>query len=133
MRRAKSLGAIGELELAVLEHLWVERESDVVATHAVVGKRRGITPNTVGSTLERLFRKGLVRRHKVSHAYRYEPALSREELAARRVLEVSGGFEALSRVGMLSAFVDLVADADAKSLDRLEVLIAQKRQGKSRS
>jgi predicted transcriptional regulator len=121
---------LGELELAVLEHLWRSGEADVLETHSAIGKRRGITPNTVGSALERLLRKGLVERRKVSHAYRYAPRVGREELAARRVMEAAGGAAALSDAGLLSAFVDLVADLDARALDRLEALIAEKRGGK---
>ncbi len=117
---------IGELEMAVLEHLWRAGEADVLETHAVVGRRR-ISPNTVGSALERLFRKGLVVREKVSHAYRYRAAVTREELTARRVVDAAGGLAELSQAGMLSAFVDLLADVDEASLDQLEKLIAEKR------
>jgi predicted transcriptional regulator len=125
--KSRSLPRLGELELAVLEHLWAVREADVAETYVATGKQRGITLNTVGSALERLFRKGLVARRKVSHAYRYRPRLSREELAARRVLEAAGGIAALSGTAWLSAFVSLVADTDEAALDRLEALIAQQR------
>lgn len=121
------LPALGELELKVLEHLWEAGEADVSETHAAIGKRRGITPNTIGSALERLFRKGLVDRRKVSHAYRYSPKLGREDFAARRVLDAAGDMRSLSETGLLSAFVDLVADVDEEALDRLEALIAEKR------
>jgi len=123
----RPLPHLGELELTVLDHLWDAREADVSETHAAIGKQRGITANTVGSALERLFRKGLVARHKVSHAYRYSPKITREQLAARRVIEVAGGIEALSGTAWLSAFVSLVADADEDALDRLEALIAERR------
>jgi predicted transcriptional regulator len=119
---------LGALERAVLEHLWSAGEADVGQAHAVVGRRRGITPNTVGSALERLFKKQLVHRRKVSHAFRYRPSMARDEFAARRVLEAAGGSQALANAGLLSAFVDLVADVDEASLARLEELIADKRQ-----
>ena len=127
-RRKVSLPQLGDLEVAVLEHLWDAGEADVLQTHAAVGKKRGITPNTVGSALERLFKKRLVRRHKVSHAFRYTPVLGRDEYAARRVLEAAGGLGALSSAGLLSAFVDLVADVDEEALERLEALIVERRQ-----
>lgn len=126
-RKTASLIQLGELERAALEHLWSRGEADVLETHAAVGTRRGITPNTVGSALERLFKKGLVRRRKVSHAFRYTPALTRDEYAARRVVEAAGGFGALSSAGLLAAFVDLMAAVDQEALDRLESLIAEKR------
>lgn len=127
MRKSlKPLPALGDLELEVLGHLWEASEADVSETHGAIGKRRGISPNTVGSALERLFRKGLVARRKVSHAYRYSAQLGREEFAARRVLEATGDLRALCEVGVLSAFVDLVTHVDEAALDRLEALVAEK-------
>ncbi len=118
---------LGELERAVLDYLWSVQEADVLQTHAEIGKRRGITPNTVGSALERLHRKALVAREKVSHAYRYRATVTRDVFAARQMLAAAGESRTLSDAGLLSAFIDLVADEDAASLDRLEVLIAEKR------
>jgi predicted transcriptional regulator len=118
---------LGDLETAVLDHLWRVGESDVAATHAAVGARRGISLNTIGSSLERLHRKGMVERWKVSHAYRYRAALDRDAFRARRVMDAAGGARQLARTGLLAAFVDLVADADVVALDRLEALIARKR------
>lgn len=121
------LPPLGELELAVLEHLWSCRESDVLEAHAQVGASRGISVNTVGSALERLHKKGLATREKVSHAYRYRPALERDEFQARRLLEAAGDVRNLSRDGVLAAFVDLVADADESALDELERLVRSRR------
>jgi predicted transcriptional regulator len=123
----KKLPKLGELEVAVLEKLWHARELDVAEAHAAVGAQRGITPNTVGSALERLFRKGLVSRRKVSHAFRYAPLLESDEFAARRVLDAAGGLGKLASTGLLAAFVDLVADHDDKALERLSALVAEKR------
>ena len=127
MSKTKQLPKIGDLEMAVLHHLWADGEADVQETHAAIGRDRGITTNTVGSALERLHRKGLVSRAKQSHAYRYRAQLTQEEFAARRIMDVAGGTKALAEAGLLAAFVDLVADEDEESLDRLEALIAQKR------
>ncbi|MEM9188252.1 MAG: BlaI/MecI/CopY family transcriptional regulator [Myxococcota bacterium] len=121
------LPKLGDLELATLEYLWHVGEADVTETHRAVGQKRGITANTVGSALERLFKKKLVRRRKVSHAFRYTAALAQDEFAARRVVEAAGGLRALSNSGLLAAFVDLVADVDDEALDQLEALIAEKR------
>lgn len=126
-QKRRRLPRLGELELAVLEFLWNADEADVLEAHGAIGKRRGITSNTVGSALERLHRKRVATRTKVSHAYRYRATLSREAFAAQRMLDVAGESRALSDAGLLSAFVDLVADEDETSLDRLEALIAEKR------
>ncbi len=121
------LPRLGDLERAVLDHLWHAGEADVLQAHRAVGEQRRITVNTVGSTLERLYRKGLASRVKVSHAYRYTPTLSRDEFRVRRVAEAAGGVRALASDGVLAAFVDLVADTNSEALDRLEELIAERR------
>jgi predicted transcriptional regulator len=126
-RRQLDIPRLGDLEEAVLEHVWERGEVDVIDTHRVLGKPRGISLNTVGSTLERLNRKGLLARHKVSHAYRYTPEVSREVFYAHRAIAAAGGLAALADQGLLAAFVDVVGDANGKALDHLEELIASKR------
>jgi len=118
---------LGELEERVLEFLWKTKEADVQETHAAIGRRRGITANTVGSALDRLHKKGFVSRKKVSHAYRYTASVDRDGLRAARVLEAAGGVRALSNEGVLAAFVDLVAETDEGALSQLEALIAERR------
>jgi predicted transcriptional regulator len=124
---ARSLPRLGPLEEAVLAHLWEAGDSDVAAAHAAVGAPRGIAANTVGSALERLHRKGLAARWKVSHAYRYRAALGRDEWTARRVLEAAGGSSRLAEPGLLAAFVDALAEVDAATLERLEALLERRR------
>ena len=125
--KPRALPRLGKLEQAVLEHLWRTGESDVIEAHSAVGERRGISVNTVGSALERLYKKRLASRVKVSHAYRYSAALDRDAFRARRLTEVAGGVRALASEGLLAAFIDLVADTDGAALDRLENLITEKR------
>lgn len=121
------LPTLGELELAVLQFLWGVEDANVAEVHAAVGEPRGITLNTVGSALERLFRKKLTTRHKVSHAYRYRAALAESELRARQAIDAVGGLAHLQDEGLLAAFVDLVAETDDEALDRLQALIDRKR------
>lgn len=120
---------LGQVEVAVLEYLWAHAEGSVSEVHAVVGRQRGITSNTVGSALERLFKKGLAQRDKVSHSYRYRPALDRESYRARCLVDAAGGLSSLRKGGLLAAFVDLVADSDSKALAELERLVRAKREG----
>jgi hypothetical protein len=42
---------LGELEKAVLEHLWSVEAADAKAVHSIIGTQRGITLNTIQSTL----------------------------------------------------------------------------------
>ena len=121
------LARLGDLEAAVLEYVWAHGPNDVKAVHRTLGARRKITLNTVQSTMERLFRKGLLAREKVSHAYVYSPRHTREQLGARVVEEVIARLLKGEAVPVLEAFVDLAARSDTANLDRLEQLIAEKR------
>lgn len=126
-KKSTAIPRLGELELQILEHLWRVDEADVLETHAAMGVSRKSSVNTVGSTLERLFRKQLVNREKISHAYRYRPAMDRNTFMAQRMVEAAGGLQALSQQGLLTAFIDAMTDASEDTLDELERLVRNKR------
>jgi predicted transcriptional regulator len=117
---------LGELEAAVMEHLWLAEQADVKSTWAVVGRRRKVTHNTVQSTMDRLFKKGLLDRAKVSHAFIYAPAMTRAEFRARVVRSAAESVSG-AETEMLAAFVDVAAEVGDDTLAKLEALIAAKR------
>ncbi len=129
---ARTLPRLGELETAVLEHVWAAGPRDVKSVHRALGAPRGITLNTVQSAMERLFRKGLLAREKVSHAYVYSSRQTREEHGARVVEEVVARLLQGESIPVLQAFVDVAARSDQANLDRLERLIAERKRKDSR-
>jgi predicted transcriptional regulator len=120
---------LGDLEVAVLRHLWRRGASSVKAVHRALGGRRGIALNTVQSTMERLFRKGLLGREKVSHAYVYAPLLSKSELGTR-IIEEAVDVVAGERSMILSALVDYADREGEGVLAELEALVAERRRGR---
>lgn len=122
---------LGELEREVMDFVWSGGPCDVKTAHVTLGRRRGITLNTVQSTMDRLFKKGLLRREKVSHAFVYAAAMTREELGTAIVEEALRHVIGRDPGPMLSAFVDLTARAGDDSLERLERMI-QARRARSR-
>jgi predicted transcriptional regulator len=127
--KRNALAVLGGLELAVMDRLWAEGPADVKSLHQIIGRARRITLNTVQSTVERLFRKGLLGRDKVSHAYVYAPRLTREQFGAEVmhgvVRELLGG----TLEPVLAAFVDLTARTGDEELARLERLVSARRGG----
>ncbi len=119
---------LGELEIAVMESLWTFGAATAKAMHQQLGTSRNISANTVQSTMERLYKKGLLSREKVSHAYVYAPAVTRESLLAEMIDNVVGKLSGGCTEAMLSAFVDVAERADTHSLDFLERLIEKRRQ-----
>ncbi len=124
------MGALGELETAVMEHLWKRGPCDVKSVHHALKARR-ITLNTVQSTLRRLFDKELLRRDKVSHAHVYSPRLTRQEYQRQMLVDVVGDVLRGEADAALAAFVDLAAEADEGHLRTLELLIAARLQTRS--
>lgn len=118
---------LGDLERAVLELLWTRTDADVNEVHLALGVKRGISANTVGSALERLYRKGLATRTRASHAYRYAAAGTKAEFLGRQMAATLGNMRRLAGTGLIASFVDAVTEADRNSLAELEELIAKKR------
>jgi predicted transcriptional regulator len=117
---------LGELEAAVMNHFWLRGESEAKDVHAALGKRRGITLNTIQSTLKRLFEKGLLARDKVSHAHVYRPRVTREEFHRGVLGELVGDWMRNQAESVVSAFVDLTERAGPEHLERLEALVAER-------
>jgi predicted transcriptional regulator len=120
--------ALGSLEFELMEVLWSCGESCV---RDVVPKlSRPLAYTTVMTTLDRLFKKGLLDRHKSDRAFVYLPHFSRQEWERKRAGSLVAGFFAgpnPSRQLLLSCLLDAVGEHDAKLLDELEKKIRSRR------
>lgn len=123
-KRAPLLGA---LELNVLEYIWHRGRGDAKGIHQDLHGRRRIALSTVQSTLDRLFRKGLLARSKVSHAYIYKSAVTREALIADMIRDIITNLAGGSLEPAVSGFIDLADGTDEETLEMLEQMIAQRR------
>jgi len=128
MPRREPLPTLGELERATLARLWSHGPADVKAMHAALGAERGIRPNTVQSTLDRLHRKGLAERVKVGRAFVYRARVSQGEWVLRSLEGLLGVLPGAEPDLLLSSFVDLAERAGADQLAVLERLIRERRE-----
>lgn len=119
---------LGELEACLLKHLWTVESGTAKSVHATIGQARGISLNTVQSTLDRLHRKQLLRREKVSRAFRYSASVSCGSLLAAMVSEAAARFSEDNSTAM-AALIDAAEQLDHAALDELERLIAARRAG----
>lgn len=118
--------ALGALEQQVLALLWTEGAMNPNEVHAKIEPDRAISVNTVSSALKRLYEKGLLARQKVSHAYVYEAAITREQLQRELIGAIATKFDEQGGTGFLVAFVDLAQERGEETLRQLERLIAQR-------
>ena len=118
---------LGPLEHRVLTLLW-ERGRAVTVREMLPSFPR-LAYTTLMTTLDRLYRKGVLRRCRLGRAFGYEPRCSREELFGQMVCgEVTDLLAACQNATvMLSTLVQAVGDADAELLDELEALVRAER------
>lgn len=118
---------LGELEMAVLEYVWEHDATDVKSAHREIGVERGITHNTVQSTFKRLWEKGLLSRHKRSHAYIYTPRIDRRQLTEALMSDLVDQVAGAEMRVAVEAFVNLADQAGGETLEMLEALVAARR------
>ena len=120
----------GPLETQVLECLWEVRGEATVKDLTELFP--GIAYTTLMTTLDRLYKKGVLTRRKAGRAFLYAPLMSREALdqllAAEALDAILGRFETPTSIRpVLSTFVDAVSRKDEVLLDELEELVRARR------
>jgi BlaI family penicillinase repressor len=122
-----SSSQLGPLEERVLEVLW-ERGTATVR-ELLEGGYCDLAYTTVMTTLDRLFKKGLLTRDAEGRAFRYTPRVTREGLhreaageAVRQMLDASP-----ASTLPLSYLVEILTERDAQLLDELRHLVENKR------
>jgi predicted transcriptional regulator len=118
---------LGELEKLLLNYLWTVKIANAKQVYLHFEKTRGGTLNTIQSTLDRLFKKGLLSRKKYSHAFAYSPAVERKDLLGSLITDITQELAQNDSEAILEAFVDISSQMDSLSLDRLESLIANRK------
>lgn len=118
---------LGELEKLVLQHIWSTGPADAKQVFAYFEKRRGGSLNTIQSTMDRLFKKGLLSREKHGHAFEYQAAVDRDTFIGNLITDISNDFGSTGENTLVAAFTSLSGGMDEKQLDELERLIDQRR------
>ncbi len=80
------------LELLCLRALWSLEEANVKEVRRVVTETRPLAYTTIMTVLERLVRKGKLRRRKVGRAFAYSPTESRDDMRRTAIRELLDGF-----------------------------------------
>ena len=118
---------LGPFEQQLLDELWQRGNATVRELIADGTIRQAYT--TVMTTVDRLYKKGLLDRIAEGRAFRYTPRQSPEEL--QRVAALDGIRQLLGSGGTsslpLSYLVEAVSSHDAQLLDELQLLVEQKR------
>ncbi|MDT5044415.1 MAG: hypothetical protein QOJ56_4647 [Mycobacterium sp.] len=117
---------LGDLERAVMDHLWsVPQPQTVRQVHEALCERRDLAYTTVMTVLQRLAKKNLVSQIRDDRAHRYAPVHGRDELVAGLMVDaLDQASDSGSRQAALVYFVERVgadeAEALRRALDELE-------------
>jgi predicted transcriptional regulator len=126
--------ALGTLERQVMDLAWSRPELSVREVHDQIGGQVAYT--TVMTTCDRLYKKGLLTRHKTGRAFVYAATLTREALDSVVASELVGGLlqqgDSAGSLPMLSSLVDAVSARDRALLHELERLVTEKRDALAR-
>jgi predicted transcriptional regulator len=117
---------LGDLEQDVMNLLWDEAPLAVREVQRRVARGK-LAYTTLMTTLDRLYKKGLLAREKVGLAFVYRPAIDREEYQRRVVEATVAPLLEASSSAVLAAFVDVAAGISEANLDQLSKLIAARR------
>lgn len=120
--------AFGKLEVRVLESLWIRGAP--VSVRALLIDFPQAAYTTLMTTLDRLYRKGVLLRERSGRAFLYQPRYTRAQLDAlvtADALNAFFGHEAATLRPALSFLVDAFGTRDEKLLDELEALVQERR------
>lgn len=120
---------LGKLEAEVMQVLWQRPDQTVSEVEERLRRKREIAHTTVLTTLDRMYHKGYLTREKLGKAFVYAPRYDREQFERELAQEILGALLGGLGEPVLSTFVELVGEDEAK-LDRLEVLIKEKREAR---
>jgi predicted transcriptional regulator len=76
------------LEMLCLRALWTLREGNVKEVRTVVAQSRPLAYTTIMTVLERLVRKGKLKRRKAGRAFVYSPEASRDTMRRAAIREL---------------------------------------------
>ncbi|HEX2327430.1 MAG TPA: BlaI/MecI/CopY family transcriptional regulator [Candidatus Angelobacter sp.] len=128
-----SLEQLGALETEIMDRIWKGGEVAVRDLHDDLSGRLAYT--TIMTTLDRLYKKGLLSRRKEGKAFFYRAVLSEQQYQERVAQHLFG--MVLKGTGdsqvVLSRFVDAISETDRQMLDQLDELVKAKRRALRRT
>jgi predicted transcriptional regulator len=120
--------ALGKLERQVLDEAW--RRKEVSVREMFVAFDEQVAYTTLMTTLDRLYKKKLLKRRKDGRAFLYAPAVSLAEFEqgiTEDVIDGLLGHGAASVGPVLACIVDTVSERDRELLDELDRLVKEKK------
>lgn len=117
----------GDLEKSVMDVLWEKGEATGREVFEEIGKGRPLAFTTVLTVMDRLLKKGLIKRIKRGKLFVYEPSMSRDDFVRQVSREVLQGILDISASSAASSFVDILYKTSPEETERLSRLIEERK------
>src|SRR3972149_2191660 len=123
---------VGDIEKPVMDVLWDRDEVTGREVFEEVSRGRPLAFTTILTVLDRLLKKGLIRRTKRGRLFVYTAAMSRNDFVRQVSHEVLQGIMDISASSAATSFVDILYKTSPEEIERLSKLIEERKRGRSR-
>ncbi len=120
---------LGELEFMVMSYLWNKKDITVREVLKTLSADREIAYTTIMTTMDRLWKKGLLERKKEGKTFLYTPAQTKDRILQSMIKKVFDSILPDVTDSSISYFINSLEKINPNMLDELENLL-KKRQGK---
>lgn len=118
---------LGDLEKSVMDVLWEKGEATGRGVFEEIGKDRSLAFTTVLTVMDRLLKKGFIKRIKRGKLFVYAPSMSKEDFVKQVSREVLQGILDISASSAASSFVDILYKTSPEEIERLSKLIEERK------
>lgn len=115
---------MGELESAVMEIVWEKKSvSAREVTDMLEEQNNKLSFNTIMTILNRLLKKGFLKKKKIKHTYSFSAKFSKDEFSKQATANVLSSVLNDSELFTVSSFTGLAKSLDKDTLDKLKKII----------
>jgi len=125
--------ALGFLEADIMEIIWENGELSVREVFDIIKDKRDIAYTTVMTTMDRLYKKGILSRKKIVKGYSYWPKVTEKKLEKHIIRETFKGLFSDMKEPVMSYFANPEEPEDIEIIKRFATIIGelQKEQDKN--
>jgi predicted transcriptional regulator len=120
---------LGDLEKSVMDVLWEMSDATGREVFEEIEKKKPVAFTTVLTVMDRLLKKGLIKRIKKGGLYVYKTTLSKDDFVKQVSEEVLQGILDISASSAATSFVDILYKTSPDEIERLSKLIEEKKKG----
>ncbi len=123
----------GELEAQILQILWERGALKGKEIHEEMGRKKKIAYTTVLTVLDRLSKKGFLKKRKEFHFTVFEPTISRQDFQTLVTRQLITSALNISEELAISAFLDIFSNLNPEELEKLSKFIEEKLNEKNKN